>query len=140
MVILSNLTSLSQSLQSHHRCVSRLPSSRLLPLLDQLSPLTDDQRLEVSGLVEVETTRLVCEIIYPGTVSKYDSISREYSGYCPVALLSGGGLLLPGNPRLGTLRQTSHKHCQYLLVSYGTFSTFIFITLVDGFGPLDFYI
>ena len=69
----------------------------------------------VPDLVEVDDTRLVCELIYPGTVSKYDSITREYSGYCPVALLSGGGLLLPGNPRLGTLRQTSHKHCQYLL-------------------------
>ena len=107
MVVLSNLTSLSQSLQSHHRCVSRLPSSRLLPLLEPLSLLTDDQRLEVTGLVEVDTTRLVCELIYPGTVSKYDSLTREYSGYCPVALLSGGGLLLPGNPRLGTLRQTN---------------------------------
>ena len=129
MVVLSNLTSLSQSLQSHHRCVSRLPQSRLLPLLEQLNILTDEERLEESGLAEVDTTRLVCELIVPGTVSKYDSISREYSGYCPVALLSGGGLLLPGNPRLGTLRQTSHKHCQYLLVSFSTFSPFITLTI-----------
>ena len=107
MVVLSNLTSLSQSLQSHHRCVSRLPPSRLQSLLEQLTITTDDERLEASSLVEVDTTRLVCELIYPGTVSKYDSITREYSGYCPVALLSGGGLLLPGNPRLGTLRQTN---------------------------------
>ena len=110
MVVLSNLTSLSQSLHSHHRCVSRLPASRLLPSLEPLTITTDEERLEVTGLVEVETTRLVCELIYPGSVSKYDSITREFSGYCPVALLSGGGLLLPGNPRLGTLRQTSLKH------------------------------
>ena len=119
MVVLSNLTSLSQSLQSHHRCVSRLPPSRLQPLLEQLTITTDDERLEASSLVEVDTTRLVCELIYPGTVSKYDSIPREYSGYCPVALLSGGGLLLPGNPRLGTLRQTSNTQ---------TLSDFSFLT------------
>ena len=119
MVVLSNLTSLSQSLQSHHRCVSRLPPSRLQSLLEQLTITTDDERLEASSLVEVDTTRLVCELIYPGTVSKYDSIPREYSGYCPVALLSGGGLLLPGNPRLGTLRQTLHTQ---------TLSDFSFLT------------
>ena len=104
MVILSTLTSLSQSLQSHTRCVSKLPMSRLLPLLEPLTVLTDEQRLEVSSQASLDTTRLVCDLIYPGTVSKYDSLPREYSGYCPVALLSGGGLLLPGNGRLGTLR------------------------------------
>ena len=104
MVILSNLTSLSQSLQSHTRCVSRLPSSRLTSILEPLTVLTDEQRLEVGSLGELDTNKLVCDVIYPGTVSKYDSLPRQLSGYCPVALLSGGGLLLPGNGGLGTLR------------------------------------
>ena len=104
MVILSNLTSLTQTLQSHTRCVSRLPSSRLSSLLEPLTVLSDEQRLEASSLGEVDTTKLVCDIIYPGTVSKYDSLARQFSGFCPVALLSGGGFLLPGNAGLGTLR------------------------------------
>ena len=35
---------------------------------------------------------------------RYDTIPLEFAGYCPIALLSGAGLLVPGNPRLGTLR------------------------------------
>ena len=34
-------------------------------------------------------------------MSRYDTIPLEYAGYCPVALLSGAGLLLPGNARQG---------------------------------------
>ena len=38
------------------------------------------------------------------TLFRYDTIPLEFAGYCPIALLSGAGLLLPGNARLGTLR------------------------------------
>ena len=37
--------------------------------------------------LELDHTRLVCEVIYPGTVPRYDALQPEYSGYCPVALL-----------------------------------------------------
>ena len=35
---------------------------------------------------------------------RYDTIPLEFAGYCPIALLSGTGLLLPGNAGLGTLK------------------------------------
>ena len=47
----------------------------------------------------------MCDIIFPGTVARYDQLPLQLGGFCPVALLSGGGFLLPGNTKLGTLRQ-----------------------------------
>ena len=90
MVVLSNLTSLSSSLQCHTKCISKLPMSRLMPLVEPLTIMTDDQRQEVNSRLDLDDTKLVCDVIYPGTVSKYDTLPLEYNGYCPIALLSGG--------------------------------------------------
>ena len=104
MVILSNLTSLSQALHAHTKCVSKVQLSKMLPLLEPLTIITDDQRLELHSRIDLDDTKLVCDVIYPGEVSKYDTLPLEYNGYCPIALLSGGGFLLPGNNKLGTLK------------------------------------
>ena len=92
MVVLSNLTSLSSSLQSHTKCISKLPMSRLMPLVEPLTIMTDDQRQEVNSRLDLDQTKLVCDVIYPGQVSKYDTLPLEYNGYCPIALLSGGNI------------------------------------------------
>ena len=44
------------------------------------------------------------------TMLRYDTIPLEFAGYCPIALLSGAGLLLPGNARLGTLKWRSRYY------------------------------
>ena len=90
MVVLSNLTSLSQTLHSHTKCISKLPMSRLMLHLEPLTIITDDQRQELSTVLELDSNKVVCEVIYPGTVQKYDTLPLEYNGYCPIALLSGG--------------------------------------------------
>ena len=40
----------------------------------------------------------------PGDVDDYDAVPLEYAGFCPVALVSGQGFVLPGNRRIGYLR------------------------------------
>ena len=37
-----------------------------------------------------------CELIKPGDVQYYDKLEKEYSGFCPVALVTGQGFILPG--------------------------------------------
>jgi hypothetical protein len=39
----------------------------------------------------------LCELITPGDVSNYDKIEVFASGFCPVALVTGQGFVLPGN-------------------------------------------
>ena len=70
MVVLSNLTSLSQSLHSHTKCLSKLPMSRLSAALEPLTIITDEQRLELTSRLELDHTKLVTEVIYPGTVAR----------------------------------------------------------------------
>ena len=96
MVVLSNLTSLSQSLHTHTKAISKVPLTKLMPLLEPLTIMTDDQRLELNTRMDLDDTRLVCDVIYPGTVSKYDTLPLEYNGFCPIALLSGGNQLIHG--------------------------------------------
>ena len=90
MVVLSNLTSLSQSLHSHTKAISKVPLTKLMPALEPLTVMTDDQRQELNTRLDLDNTKLVCDVIYPGTVSKYDTLPLEYNGFCPIALLSGG--------------------------------------------------
>ena len=70
MVVLSNLTSLSQSLHSHTKCLSKLPMSRLSAALEPLTIITDEQRQELTSRLELDHTKLVTEVIYPGTVAR----------------------------------------------------------------------
>ena len=37
-------------------------------------------------------------------IGDYDAVPLEYAGFCPVALVSGQGFILPGNRRIGFLR------------------------------------
>ena len=37
-------------------------------------------------------------------VEDYDAVPLEYAGFCPVALVSAQGFVLPGNRRIGYLR------------------------------------
>ena len=37
-------------------------------------------------------------------IEDYDAVPLEYAGFCPVALVSGQGFILPGNRRIGFLR------------------------------------
>ena len=104
MVVLSNLNSLTQSLHSHTRCLARLPLGRLLPLIEPLAVMTDEQRQEAAAHRDLDSQHLQCEVVFPGAVQRYDHLTPELAGFCPVALLSGAGFLLPGSPRLGTLR------------------------------------
>ena len=55
MVVLSNINSLTQTLHGHTRCwrslqlarcLAKLPLSKLLPLVEPLAVLTDQQRME----------------------------------------------------------------------------------------------
>ena len=39
----------------------------------------------------------MCELITPGDVTNYDKIQVYASGFCPVALVSGQGFILPGD-------------------------------------------
>ena len=38
-----------------------------------------------------------CELVTPGDVTNYDKIQVFASGFCPVALVTGQGFVLPGN-------------------------------------------
>ena len=78
---------------------------RLLPLIEPLAIMTDEQRQEAAaGSRDLDSQHLQCEVVFPGAVQRYDHLTPELAGFCPVALLSGSGFLLPGCPRLGTLR------------------------------------
>jgi hypothetical protein len=69
MVVLSNLNSLTQTIHSHTKCLHKLPLSRLLPLVEPLAVLTDDQRLEMYSKEEIDSNKLQCDIIFPGSVT-----------------------------------------------------------------------
>ncbi len=38
----------------------------------------------------------LCELVTPGDVTNYDKIQAYASGFCPVALVTGQGFVLPG--------------------------------------------
>ena len=66
MVILSNLNTLTQTIHSHTKCLHKLPLSRLLPLVEPLAVLTDEQRGELYSKEEIDSNKLQCDLIYPG--------------------------------------------------------------------------
>ena len=93
--------------------------------VEPLAVMTDEQRQEAAAKRDLESQHLQCEVVFPGAVqrwglanvvsmlyecpgmydhcqlSRYDHLTPELAGFCPVALLSGSGFLLPGCPRLG---------------------------------------
>ena len=62
----------------------------MIPLLEPLSVLTDEQRLETFSKDDLPTAGLRCTVVFPGDVDRYDRLPLQYEGFCPVALLSGG--------------------------------------------------
>ena len=75
MVVLSNLNSLTQSLHSHTRCLARLPLGRLLPLIEPLAVMTDEQRQEAAAKRDLDSQHLQCEVVFPGAVQRYDHLT-----------------------------------------------------------------
>ena len=75
MVVLSNLNSLTQSLHSHTRCLARLPLGRLLPLIEPLAVMTDEQRQEAAAKRDLDSQHLQCEVVFPGAVQRYDHLN-----------------------------------------------------------------
>ena len=47
-------------------------------------------------IVSFQFQDFVCELITPGDVTNYDKIQVHASGFCPVALVTGQGFVLPG--------------------------------------------
>ena len=104
-------------------------STTTITQVEPLAVMTDEQRQEAAAKRDLESQHLQCEVVFPGAVqrwgvglanvvlmlyerpgttivnhcqlSRYDHLTPELAGFCPVALLSGSGFLLPGCPRLG---------------------------------------
>ncbi|KAF4705278.1 hypothetical protein FOZ62_016186, partial [Perkinsus olseni] len=43
-------------------------------------------------------------LLEPGSFGDYQETKLKYQGYCPIAIVDGGGLLIPGDPQHGLLR------------------------------------
>jgi len=106
MVILAQLNALVRALHGHTKCQAKLPSRRLEEeFYDHAnSAASDDERNELSSQGIINTDDFECQLVCPGDVENYDAVPLEYAGFCPVALVSGQGFVLPGNRRIGYLR------------------------------------
>lgn len=76
---------------------------------------TDEERNEENcrGEVDVADFAEGCVLVHPMQLGKGgDGLDVRLGGYCPVALTSGQGFLVPGNPRLGLVRfRGRHYSC-----------------------------
>ena len=104
MVVLAQLNALIRALHDHSKCQARLPTKRLEEEFYDASAASDDERNELSCQGTINTDDFECQLVCPGDVENYDAVPLEYAGFCPVALVSGQGFVLPGNRRIGYLR------------------------------------
>ena len=105
MVVLAQLNALIRALHDHTKCQARLPTRRLeQEFIDAASAASDDERNELNCQGTINTDEFECQLVCPGDVEDYDAVPLEYAGFCPVALVSGQGFILPGNRRNGFLR------------------------------------
>lgn len=104
MVVLAQLNALIRALHAHTKCQAKLPTTRLEHELYDASVPSDDERNELSSQGTIQTDEFECQLVCPGDVENYDAVPLEYAGFCPVALVSGQGFVLPGNRRIGYLR------------------------------------
>ena len=58
----------------------------------------------------------LCELVTPGDVSNYDKIQVFASGFCPVALVTGQGFVLPGN--LQHLENNNHNDWSMYFITF----------------------
>lgn len=104
MVILAQLNALVRTLHAHTKVQARLPTKRLEQEFYDASAASDDERNELNSQGTINTDEFECQLVCPGDVENYDAVPLEYAGFCPVALVSGQGFVLPGNRRIGYLR------------------------------------
>lgn len=104
MVILAQLNALVRTLHAHTKVQAKLPTKRLEQEFYDASAASDDERNELNSQGTINTDEFECQLVCPGDVENYDAVPLEYAGFCPVALVSGQGFVLPGNRRIGYLR------------------------------------
>ena len=107
MLVLSKLSSLQQSIHGFTKCLKRVPLKETMTKLKVSSAPSDEERWEEGSQGSMEDEKTECEVIYPGQVEGYDKLEKVLAGFCPVALVSGHGFVLPGNPRIGLLNYDS---------------------------------
>jgi len=105
MVVLAQLNALIRAIHEHTKCQARLSASnkRLEQEFYDASAASDDERNELNSQGTINTDEFECTLVCPGDVEDYDAVPLEYAGFCPVALVSGQGFVLPGNRRIGYL-------------------------------------
>lgn len=105
MIVLSRITSLNQVLHGFTSNLKKLPIQKSLKELKIQEWPSDEEReiINCQGNNSFAEDEFECRILGPGDVSGYDRLRKEYSGFCPVALVSGQGFVLPGNSKLGLL-------------------------------------
>ena len=96
-LVLSRADSLRRLLYDYTRCLAKLPYKTLVKKLG-------DEAIDDAHDTVVDRTDFVCKLVSPGDVPDYDKLPLQYGGFCPVALVSGQGFVLPGNPQLGVLK------------------------------------
>ncbi len=72
---------------------------------------SDEERSWVEGSISLDDLNSSkCVLIAPAGIGDialedvFARLDRRLAGFCPVALVSGAGFIVPGNPRLGLLR------------------------------------
>ncbi len=104
MVVLSQLNALIKASHQHTKCLAKLQTKRLEYEFRSEAHASDDERNELNSQGTINTDDFECQLVCPGDVDDYDAVPLEYAGFCPVALVSGQGFVLPGNRRIGYLR------------------------------------
>jgi len=75
-------------------------------------PLRDEEREAEAAKGRIENKKFAngCLLVAPVVEEGRARLRARLSGFCPVALSEGRGLLLPGCPRIGLLRFGDHHY------------------------------
>ncbi|XP_075196264.1 cilia- and flagella-associated protein 206 isoform X3 [Anomaloglossus baeobatrachus] len=123
IVLLSVLSNITANLQPFLELHEELfPAHVIQPLLSDLTVKSDEERIKDSTGECVNPLDFRSqEWYFPETTANYDRLPIQYHGFCGFTIATRDGLLLPGNPGIGTLK---HREGYYVFSSKEAASRF----------------
>lgn len=82
------------------------PLAESLPEKADAGPRTEEQVVAAAKelMAQVTVSNRQVEVLHPLNYTQFSELCLEYGGFCPVTLVSSGGLVVPANREIGLLR------------------------------------